>query len=269
MIPRTLTAIVGIAIIIAIVAWMNPLAFLLFLSLVLTLGCFEYFTLLKQIGVPSLRTITLFFSLLFVVSFFDARLDSRLLLGSAIITVLILALVRFLRQGTGVLAALGTLFAILYFGHLLGYQVGIRTLGGEDGKLGSQLLLLFYIIVWSGDTAAYLIGSAIGRHQWATRLSPKKTVEGSLAHILFSLLALWFAQRLLASPWPITHIAILGLLISLAAQLGDLSISLIKREAKMKESSRVLPGHGGILDRLDSLVFSGPIFFYYYQFFLR
>ncbi len=159
-------------------------------------------------------------------------------------------------------SALATAFPVLFVGLSLGHLSGLRSMPGEDGQ---DLLLLLFLCVILADTAAYYVGRAIGRHPLAPRLSPKKSWEGALAGLAASVLAglvahLWFYRRL-----PLPHALGLGAILGSASIAGDLAESMVKRAAGVKDSSRLLPGHGGLLDRTDSLLFSAPLLFYYYR----
>jgi len=112
------------------------------------------------------------------------------------------------------------------------------------------------------DVAALLVGSRLGRHAFFSRISPKKTVEGAVAGVVAAVLTILFGSAVaLSLPWP--HAVALGILIGLSAELGDLVESQMKRIAEVKDSSHLIPGHGGVLDRLDSALFP-PILVYYY-----
>ncbi len=168
---------------------------------------------------------------------------------------------------SGVLASSGlaTLTAG-YTGFLLGYLISVRKLGDPEGI---RLIFLLALVVWAGDSAAYYVGSRWGKHKLAPRVSPKKTWEGAVANVAGGLLgaavARWTFFPGLA--WP--HVAALGCLLSMVGQLGDAFESVLKRGAGVKDSGTILPGHGGFLDRVDSIVFNGPVLFYYYQVFMR
>lgn len=155
-----------------------------------------------------------------------------------------------------------TLFPVLFVGLPLGYAIGLRAIPGEDGK---DLLTLLLACVILADTAAYYVGSAFGRRLLAPTLSPAKSWEGALggigASVAGAILAhLWFYQRL-----PVGHALAVGALLGTAGIAGDLAESMIKRAAEAKDSSSLLPGHGGLLDRADSLLFAGPALYYYYK----
>jgi len=162
--------------------------------------------------------------------------------------------------------AVATTFPVALVGLGLGYLVGLRGLPGEDGP--DLLLLLFWCVIF-GDTGAYYVGKNFGRRPLAPRLSPKKTWEGAGGAVAASVLAAvvaktWFYQRL---PWQ--HVIIVGMALAVVGILGDLAESTLKRAAGVKDSSRLLPGHGGLLDRADSLLFAAPFLYYYYSSFLR
>jgi phosphatidate cytidylyltransferase len=140
----------------------------------------------------------------------------------------------------------------------------------EDGP---ALVLFLMVCVWSGDIAALYIGRAFGRHKLAPRISPGKTWEGSIASIIGSMLAaglvLWISDTLTARGNMVLHITepiwqtlVLAAILNVAAQLGDLLESAVKRGAGVKDSGTMLPGHGGILDRIDALLVAAPVFWF-------
>jgi len=124
-----------------------------------------------------------------------------------------------------------------------------------------RAIIVLFAIIWAGDTTAYYLGRAFGRHLLAPNVSPKKTVEGAVAGLIGSVVAgtaggMW----ILGEPW--LKFAGISALIAVVGQVGDLAESVLKRSAGVKDSSSILPGHGGILDRLDSLFFATPLFFW-------
>jgi phosphatidate cytidylyltransferase len=176
-------------------------------------------------------------------------------------------------------AAAVTLFGVLYTGGTLSYGYALRyhhyafadaTLpwGGLVVPAGGLLLLLPLLVTWASDIGAYAVGRTMGRHKLIPSVSPGKTVEGALGGVVFSVLVAWAYTTLLLQPaaqlgfkWAPWGIIAFGAVVSVAAQLGDLAESLLKREAGVKDSSRILPGHGGVLDRFDSLFFVFPVAF--------
>jgi phosphatidate cytidylyltransferase len=164
------------------------------------------------------------------------------------------------RPGPGVLAdAAAALFAPIYIGLPLGALAWVRAASGREA-----VLLLLAVIVIS-DSAQYYTGRAFGRRPLAPTISPKKTVEGAIGGMVFGTLAL-----AVGGPWvfssPIWMLALLGAAISLLGIVGDLFESLLKRSADMKDSSNLIPGHGGVLDRIDSWLFAAPVYYMFVRF---
>jgi phosphatidate cytidylyltransferase len=162
-------------------------------------------------------------------------------------------------------AAMTTFFPVLFVGLPFAFVVGLHVIPGEEG---SDLLLLAIVCVTLSDAGAYYVGSAFGTHPMAPLISPKKSWEGAAGGVLGSLAGAlvahsWFYQRL-----PLTHALVLGVVLCAAGILGDLAESMLKRTAGVKDSSALLPGHGGVLDRLDSLLVAAPVLYYYWSVFL-
>jgi CDP-diglyceride synthetase len=155
-----------------------------------------------------------------------------------------------------------TLLAFLYLPWSLGYVLLLRET--PDPGLGLWTLSLPLVASFATDTGAYFGGRFFGRHKLAPEISPGKTLEGSMGGILFSFLALLAYTALVREVFPfgLLELWLFSLLLSLAAQLGDLAESMLKRFAGVKDSGRFLPGHGGLLDRLDSLLFTFPLTYF-------
>ncbi|UCF66362.1 MAG: phosphatidate cytidylyltransferase [Acidobacteriota bacterium] len=163
--------------------------------------------------------------------------------------------------------AIGTIVPALTIGLLTGHLCALLLAPGGIER-GRDLMVLTLLVVYAADTAAYYGGRAMGRHRLAPRISPKKTVEGAVFGLigagLTSLLApAWFFRAL---AWE--QAVALGLAIGLAGMLGDLSESLLKRAAAVKDSGTLLPGHGGLLDRIDSLLFAAPVVYWYHHYWM-
>ncbi len=138
----------------------------------------------------------------------------------------------------------------------------------RGGTNGQWIIFYLLLLVWVGDTAAYLGGRAVGRRRLAPRLSPGKTLEGTLASLVAAVaVGYWLFPRWF--DFPSWHGLLLALIVNLAAQCGDLAESALKRSAGVKDSSALLPGHGGVLDRVDSLLFALPALWYYWKLLTR
>jgi len=189
---------------------------------------------------------------------------------AGLLTVLLVAmLLAELRRGASkqtLVNASSTLLGVLYIGWLGAHVVALRELPWSLGlpyAEGMGFALLPFFLAWTCDTAAYLVGRAWGRHQLAPGVSPQKSVEGALGGLLAAIAAgalarAWFAPFL---SWGAA--LALGALVGVFAQLGDLVESLLKRDAETKESSSLIPGHGGVLDRFDSILFAAPLVYYF------
>jgi phosphatidate cytidylyltransferase len=189
---------------------------------------------------------------------------------AGLLTVLLVAmLLAELRRGASkqtLVNTSSTLLGALYIGWLGSHVVALRELPATlqlPYATGMSFALLPFFLAWTCDTAAYLVGRAWGRHRLAPGVSPQKSVEGAVGGLLAATAAaalarVWFAPYL---SWGAA--LALGLLVGVFAQLGDLVESLLKRDAETKESSSLIPGHGGVLDRFDSLLFAAPLVYYY------
>jgi len=152
--------------------------------------------------------------------------------------------------------------AVFYIGFSYTFLILIR-----ESANGVGLYWMFYLItsVWLNDGMAYIFGIKFGQHRLSPDISPKKSIEGAIAGLTFCTLWSLFLGTVMGIP--IFHSIILGLLVSSLAQAGDLTESLLKREMNVKDSGVLLPGHGGVLDRMDSFILTAPVLYYYTTFF--
>ncbi|SCM80425.1 Phosphatidate cytidylyltransferase [uncultured Sporomusa sp.] len=165
---------------------------------------------------------------------------------------------------------LGTLYISLPFAHLLLLRFAspheyIQTALGAL-SVGAAYLWLAFIGTWASDTLAYFVGSTLGRHKLCPAISPGKTYEGAIGGLIGSIAGVSIMGWV--SGLPLVHTLLLGLLVGFAAPLGDLAESALKRFAGVKDSGNVLPGHGGVLDRFDAIMFTVPVVYYYIRTFV-
>jgi phosphatidate cytidylyltransferase len=151
-----------------------------------------------------------------------------------------------------------TLFGAVYVGWLLGYAIWLQGRAG-----GPQLVLFLVGVTWAGESAAYLVGSSIGRHRLAPILSPRKTVEGAIAQVIVSVAAAMALGYWLLPACGLMGAAGAGAVLGVIGQVGDLAESAIKRSIGTKDTADLIPGHGGMLDRIDSLLFNAPALYLY------
>ncbi len=133
-------------------------------------------------------------------------------------------------------------------------------------KIGGLWIVYLLVCIWSCDTFAYFIGAPLGKHPLSPRVSPKKTIEGFGGGVLGAIAAAFFSYFVFFGSAQLKDLLIVSVIVALAGQVGDLTESLFKRDAQVKDTSSIIPGHGGILDRFDSLLFVSPIVYYYLKF---
>src|SRR5262245_14213024 len=161
-------------------------------------------------------------------------------------------------------------FGVLYVAVLGGYIIALRVIESpEIPRLAPKLLTLFFIVVFAGDTGAYYTGRAAGRKRLAPRVSPGKTVEGAIGGLLGNVAAALLAHFTFFPELKIVYGVPLVLVMGALGITGDLCESMLKRGARAKDAGGLIPGHGGLLDRLDSMLFNAPLLYYFYRIFLN
>lgn len=284
---RIAVGVIGAPIAIAILLYGDwPLAALL--AIASALGAWELFRIARHAGLMPLDDIGIVLAGLIPLVVHAANLriypaDAAIgPLSVAMIALLVLlALAIWMRgvQGKPLSAVAVTAFGAAYTGGMLSYGYAIRyheyafapadlVMGGHKFSVpsGGLLLLLPVLLTWASDIGAYAVGRTMGRHKLIPSVSPGKTVEGSIGGLLASMVVAWVYMRFVLHPashldfrWAPLGVLAFGAIVSVAAQIGDLAESLLKREAGVKDSSHIIPGHGGILDRFDSLLFVLPV----------
>ena len=264
MLSRVLSGAIMIAIVLAVL-WAGPIWLYGAAVVVLAAALLEYRRLTQAMNAsaPWWILAPLSFALLFRLVL-PGWLSLQLMLAAA--TVAGLAAMVFLRDWRQSLTrwalAVG---GSLYLGYLLSFYLALYVMTRPDpGHVGFKTVIAVFGAVWVGDTAAMLVGTRFGRHRFFPRISPHKTVEGAVAGLVGSGVFFAIAGPLIQLPFP--HDILLGVLIGVVAQVGDLVESQLKRTAGVKDASQLIPGHGGILDRIDSLLLVGPLVYYYLQF---
>ena len=291
LLKRVLTAVVLIPIVLALILRAPIPVLALVAALVALLAVQELLKLAEAYGIQPFRWLTYAFVGLFFLLLAISPATNKPLLSTAIFVYSVgfaaaIAPFVFLTVGMGRTdlssafpAAMLSAFAFGYIALPLGFLVQIRQQWS-----GAFLLLYLLLLVWAGDIFAYFVGRSLGRHLMSPRISPKKTWEGAIASLLASLVvgmllynyALPISSALLNAHLierrdgffalqkpPLWPTLLLSAAINVAAQLGDLAESLIKRGAGVKDSGTLLPGHGGMLDRIDALLFAAPVLWYY------
>ena len=276
LLKRTLTLLAAIPLISSILYWGSEEVFLIIAIVVAATAFYEYLSmnLTSSSLVSRLIMVLLGVFCIFFVGYYNSPISPKgsngilsLLIATAtlcVFVVLSIKLVLFPRKVIFQQPLSVILIGIVYICIYLSFLVPVRS--GTDGIPWIFFILL---VLWMGDTGAYIVGSMFGRTKLYPSVSPNKTVEGALAGLLFSLVTGLACRKIFLPPISINHCIFLTAGISLIGQLGDLCESVFKRERGFKDSGTILPGHGGILDRIDSLLFAAPFLYYYKAFFLH
>jgi phosphatidate cytidylyltransferase len=258
---RLATAAVGLPLLAAALFWAPPIVLVLVVAAAASIGLWEFYALVRVRGVQPLRVTGAVVAVLFFVQTIRPALIPSAVLPVAALIVLSVMLTHAGDVPGSVTSAALTLLGAAYLGGLGGTLAALRQAPYELG--GPWVTMLLLTTVMTADSAALFVGSAIGRHKMAPRISPGKTWEG-LAGALVGGVAGALLIRQLRLPWlPPTHAVALAIAVTLAGTAGDLAESLLKRWAGVKDSGHLFPGHGGMLDRLDSLLFGAPVLYYY------
>lgn len=164
-----------------------------------------------------------------------------------------------------------TVFGVIYVPLLAGCLVGVRMAADTALKtpvahFASKLLTMFFAVVMMTDTGAYYTGRTLGRHKLAPRISPGKTIEGAIGGLAVAILTGFLCKLAFFPEIPGAHALAMGAVLGSIGQFGDLAESLLKRGSNVKDSGKLLPGHGGMLDRVDSLLFCAPVLYFYTRF---
>ncbi|MEE4270849.1 MAG: phosphatidate cytidylyltransferase [Thermoanaerobaculales bacterium] len=259
---REAFAAVAIPLLAAAIIWLPSWAFLGLLSVALVLAADELLSMARVSGVPVSRWTALPVLVGVMASSWMWGLSGMAVAAvAAVIALPALQLVHPEAPENGLTGAAVACLTTLYIG-LSGACLGwIRVL--PDGDLGIRLLFFFLVTIWLGDSGAYYIGSHFGRHKMSPRISPNKTWEGLAGGVAATFAAAAAAKLVFGLPLAWVHMAALAAVLAVAAPLGDLIESQFKRDTGVKDSSNLIPGHGGFLDRTDSLIFAAPPFLGY------
>jgi phosphatidate cytidylyltransferase len=222
-------------------------------------GLYEFFTMLEKKGIRIYKYFGIGMGAVIPLSIlFRFELTKRWELLFIVLMLLFLILMQFKRRDTsGVVVDISTtLFGILYISWFLSFLIKIRYLPQGAGLIATVLL-----ITKLGDVGAYLIGVRFGKRPLIPRISPKKSIEGAMGGLIFSVLGALASKAFFNFSYP--TLIIMGVFLGILGQLGDLSESLIKRDCQVKDSGNIFPGMGGVLDEVDSLLFTAPVFYFY------
>ncbi|MCX6013188.1 MAG: phosphatidate cytidylyltransferase [Chloroflexi bacterium] len=259
LLKRVLSGII-LALLILVVIWFTPYWLFTFIfSIVILLGLFEFYSMAGL----SFRDLLLYsgvlWTILFIVDSYYGQNYAAPILASFIVISLILLILRF-NQRTSFNRWVWVVAGILYAGWLSSHVILLRNVGGLT--TGRNWVIITLFATAASDSMAYLVGRTIGRHSMAPAISPRKTWEGAIGGLIGGLGATIALAAILgiSIDW---KIVVLGLIIPVAGMLGDLIESMLKRSFGVKDSGNIIPGHGGVLDRIDSIIFVVVVVYYY------
>lgn len=259
---RELTALVFAPIAVYIIGWAPPYLYAATIALVSALALYEFLILGKRKGyaIPIPLCIIL---MLFIVAAFVLKPISVEM--GVFLTLLIIPASYVLGSGDldqALPSSAIAVMATLYVGMLGGSLVRLRNDFGP--AIGPKLVFFLLLVVWLGDAGAYYVGKQFGKHKLSPRISPKKTIEGLIGGIAASIIAALVIHFTFFQAMPLIHAVIVGVILSICGVIGDLAESMWKRSAAVKDSGTLIPGHGGFLDRFDSIFFTTPILYVYW-----
>ncbi len=276
MATRVITGIVGIPIAVVLIFWPGGVPFAAGVTLVALVGASEFYAQVRKTGARPVEWVGLLAVVVFVVSAGAQHNEHSELAVRLLFSVLLVLsfLAELVRRNRSPIVNLGTtVLGAIYVGWMLSHVVMLRrfseklVLVGFESTAGAWLVMYVFLCTWACDTAAYFVGKYYGRTKLAPRLSPGKTVEGSIGGAIASILVSSALGAFIGLP--AEHSLALGLILGIFAQLGDLTESALKREIGIKDFGNIMPGHGGVLDRFDSLLFTGTAAYYYASYFLK
>ena len=274
---RLLTALVALPILIAsiILPYFFPyeytakLPFVVIAAAALIAGMYEFFSLTKKMELKADASAgILAAAILFLAFLFDAPAKNDNFFGIALAAAMLIILIsqtfRFRVDFSKMLVGTGvTLFGVFYLFFLGGYLVALRVSLETRPLLSTKLLIFFFLVLWIGDSLAFYTGKYLGKRKLAPKISPGKTWEGCAGGMIGSLGAAAAASYTFFPELPLSASLPLAAAMNILGVFGDLTESALKRGAGAKDAASILPGHGGFLDRLDSLLFNAPLLYYF------
>jgi phosphatidate cytidylyltransferase len=259
---RILSAAVMIPAAILVVIYATPTYFLIGIGILGTACLHEYYCLLRAMRLHVQPVFGYLGFWVLLIALHQGRFPATAVLSLFMLAGFLSAMWR-IRQPVRVRASalMAEMFGIFYLALFLYPALQVRY--GFGDKPGLHWFLILLAVIWAGDTAALAAGKTIGKTHFAPVLSPKKTWEGAIAGLLGGVAAAAVIRHFAFPELPLVHVLTAAALLGFFGQLGDLAESMLKRAAEIKDSSQLIPGHGGVLDRMDSLLFAFPVLYFY------
>jgi phosphatidate cytidylyltransferase len=257
---REITALVAAPVAIWIVGWGHEYVFDGTIALIAILALHEFLSLGKAKGYDVPITLCILTMLVIMAAFILPGLSVELGMFTALLFIPAWYVIGRKDLETSLPSSAIAVLATTYVGMLGGSLIRLRN----DFPEGSKLVFFLLLVVWLGDSGAYYVGKTFGKHKLSPRISPKKTVEGLAGGIAASVITAVIIHFTFFRSFPLLHAIVAGVILSFAGVVGDLAESMWKRSAAVKDSGTLIPGHGGFLDRFDSIFFTAPILYCYW-----
>ena len=264
---RVLVSVIAIPALV-LLAFFGGVYFLSFVLIIAGISFYEFSVLAKQKGANVNVNFGLLAVIFLIINQYKFFFSQYHFLITFFIVLLVLELFR--NNGSAIQNLGATLSGVFYLGIFGSTLIGIREFYPNiDGLYnhGGYLIISIFATIWICDSAAFFGGTALGKHKLFPRVSPKKSWEGAIFGFVFAILAMILAKNLVLDFLSLKDAIVIGFIIGTFGQIGDLAESLLKRDAGVKDSSHIIPGHGGVFDRFDSLLFSSPIIYLYLTYF--
>ncbi len=256
---RVLVSVVAVPLILAVSLFGNWY-FFLFVLVIALLSFYEFSVMVKSKGANTDLLLGFAAIIFFVLNEFKYFFDTYSFILAFIV---LLSLVELFRNKNSAVYNIGSTFlGVFYIGIFASSLIGIREFypaAGHSYVKGGYIIISMFVTIWICDSAAFFGGSAFGKHKLFPRVSPNKSWEGAVFGFIFAVVTMIFAKIVLLKFLSWLIIIALGIIIGIIGQLGDLVESLFKRDTGVKDSSNLIPGHGGIFDRFDSILFTAPV----------
>ncbi|HUV35822.1 MAG TPA: phosphatidate cytidylyltransferase [Patescibacteria group bacterium] len=254
-----------------IIARRGGFYYLALIDIIILIGLWEFYRMMEAKGLRPYKAIGILSGLaLSWYFFFQQGVYANFLLNIIFLTVMALELAR-RERGMAVYHISVTIFGVFYVAWLGSHLILLRELPhlkGLNYSLGFSFVIVVFVLTWCYDTGAYTIGKLFGRRKIFPLISPGKTLEGVFGGIGFSIAGILVTRVIVADYLTVVQAVALAIIASVIGQLGDLVESMIKRDVKIKDTSTTIPGHGGVLDRFDSLLFTSPLIYYFFMYFI-
>jgi phosphatidate cytidylyltransferase len=257
---REITALVAAPLIIWIIGWGHQYVFDGAIAVVAVLAMYEFLDLGRHKGYDIPIPLCMAIMLIIMAAFILEGLSVELGMFAALLLIPASYVVGKKRLEDSLPSSAIAVLGTTYVGMLSGSLIRLRN----DFPEGSKLIYFLLLVVWLGDSGAYYVGKTFGRHKLSPRISPKKTIEGLMGGVAASVITAVVIHFTFFEQFPLLHAVIAGVILSISGVIGDLAESMWKRSADVKDSGTLLPGHGGFLDRFDSILFTAPILYCYW-----